>query len=346
VERASEALAARVTGRAVSEPARQFAGLPVHELARRVLIANGSRLPMHEPPAEVIRRALSTSDFPVLLGSSMQRVLQDRLAVAPGAARMVCRMREAPDFREGKFVQFAGIGTLKQKVEGGPIEHAPPAERGESYAVQTWARASQWTRQALVNDDLGALDQMTLFANAVVATEAGAFVEMFAANGGGWGPTLTDSTPLFHADHDNVASGAVGTTGISAGRTAMRTQTDANGNLVAPEPRILLVGPAGETAAEQALNATAIAVSEGSRPIFANRLQLAVEPRLSGAPWFLFADPLAAPVLAMVTLAGSGGQPRITQHESEAVDGIAWKITHDFVIAPMSFVGAVRLTGS
>jgi hypothetical protein len=346
VERAAEALAARATGRPVSDPARQFAGLPVHALARQVLMARGERLAPHEPPAEVIRRAISTSDFPLMLGSSMQRVLQERLVAAPGAARIICRMRETPDFREGKFVQFASIGSLKALPEGGPIENAAPAERGESYAVKTWARASRWTRQALVNDDLGVLDQMMLFANAVVATEAEAFVEMFAANGAGWGPTLTDGNPLFHSTHANVGAGAVGTTGIAAGRLVMRGQKDAIGNLVAPEPRILLAGPAGETAAEQALNATAIAVAEGARPVFANRLQLAIEPRLAGAPWFMFADPAQAPVLAMVTLAGSGAQPRITQHESEAVDGIAWKITHDFVIAPMSFVGAVRLTGA
>lgn len=345
-ERASEALAARVTGNAVSGPAQEFRGLSVAELGRRVLEASGQRLPRNAPPAVILAAAITTSDFPMLLTETMTRVLQTRLAAAPGAARLVCAQRTAPDFRAGRFLQFAGIKELEQLKEGAVIPHAPPAERGEAYRVRTWARGSTWSRQALVNDDLGALDQMSLFANAVVATEAQAFLEMFAANGSGWGPNLADAQPLFHSSHGNVGSGAVGTTGISAGRIVMRAQTDASGNLIAPEPRIMLVGPLGETAAEQALNQTTVATAEGDRPVFANRLTLAVEPRITGSEWFLFADPAVAPVLAMVTLEGSDGVPRITQHESANVDGLSWKLTHDFVIAPMAFVGGVRMTGS
>jgi hypothetical protein len=260
---------------------------------------------------------------------------------------MCCAVREVPDFRSGRFLQAAGVKELAQLAEGAEIQHAPPFERGESYQVQTFARNTTFTRQAIVNDDLGAFDQMRLFGNAIVATEAAQFAAMFATNGAGWGPTLTDGDPLFHANHGNTASGAVGTTGISAGRVAMRAQTDAAGNLIAPEPRILLTGPAGETAAEQALNQIAVvSTSETDRPVFAGRLMLAVEPRLAGNPWFLFADPAVSPVLALVTLAGTGGMPQITQHESATTDGVTFKVLHDFTVAPMAFVGAVRMTGS
>jgi hypothetical protein len=36
----------------------------------------------------------------------------------------------------------------------------------------------------------------------------------------------------------------------------------------------------------------------------------------------------------------------VTQHESSDYDGLSLKVTHDFTIAPMGFVGAVRLTGA
>lgn len=343
---ATEALAARVTGRLVSDGAREYRGMTMVGLARRALDMAGRGLRSDAPPATVINASLTTDDFPLLLRSTMNRILADRLEAAPGAARMICRARSVPDFREGRFVQFAGVRDLHLLNEGGEIRHAPPAERGEAYAVKTWARGVRFTRQALVNDDLGALEQIAFFANAIVATEASEFVKMFETNGAGWGPTLADGLPLFHATHGNVGSGAVGTVGISAGRVVMRSQSDASGNLVAPTPRIMLVGPDNETAAEQTLNATAIATSETGRPVFANRIDLAVEPRLSGAPWFLFASPSDAPVLGLVTLDGSGGAPVITEHQSADFDGIQWKLVHDFVIAPMGFVGAVRMTGS
>ena len=238
------------------------------------------------------------------------------------------------------------MSSLARITEGAGITHAPPAERGESYAVQTFARQIQFTRQALVNDDLGAFDQARLVAGAVVATEAAEFVSMFATNGAGWGPTLSDGLPLFHATHNNVSTGTPGTGGISEGRRVMRGQTDARGNIIGAAPAIILVGPAGETMAEQAISEMSLAVGESSRPVFSGKLSLAVEPRLSGMPWFLFASPLQLPALAMVTLQGTNGQPQITQHETSDFDGLSFKVLHDFVIAPTGFVGAVRSTGA
>jgi HK97 family phage prohead protease len=347
LEAASEALACRVTGATPSEQARAFMGGSIANTLRQIAEARGERLPRNESDAELIQRALSTSDLPQLLTGTMQRILQARLVAAPGSIRMIAAPRTVRDFREFRFLQFAGIASMERIPEGGPIPMAPPAERGEAGSVATYAVQLPITRQALVNDDLGALDQVNLFANGVIATEAAQFVTMFATNGAGWGPTLTDGVPLFHADHGNVASGAVGTTGISAGRIVMRAQTDANDNLVAPSPRYLLVGPAGETAAEQALNQIAVvSTSESSRPVFAGRMEHTVEPRLSGAPWFLFADPSQAPVIALVTLEGSNGSPTITRHETSNFDGLNWKLVHDFAVVPVSHVGAVRLTGS
>jgi hypothetical protein len=82
--------------------------------------------------------------------------------------------------------------------------------------------------------------------------------------------------------------------------------------------------------------------------VFAGRLQLAVEPRLTGgptAPWFLFADPAVQPVLALIYLAGTNGVPTVTEQRIAGFDGAGWDVVHDFAIAPMSFVGACRLTG-
>jgi len=340
-------LAARVTGAEPTEAAREFRGMSLATMCSDLLRARGETVNRTASASELITRGMTTSDFPLLLQSTMDRLLQDRLLAAPGAARAICAPRTVPDFRSGRFIQAAGARDLALLLESGEIEHAPPAERGESYQVRTWARGMFFSRQALVNDDLGAFEQTLLLGNAVTATEAAEFARMFAVNGAGWGPTLSDNLPLFHATHGNVGAGACTTAGISAGRIIMRGQTDASGNLIAPEPRLMLVGPAGETAAEQALSTIAVvATGENNRPVFATRLAHAVEPRLAGVPWFLFADPAIAPVLAFVTLLGTGGAPQITQHVPESRDGVSFKLVHDFSIAPMSFTGAVRLTGA
>jgi hypothetical protein len=58
------------------------------------------------------------------------------------------------------------------------------------------------------------------------------------------------------------------------------------------------------------------------------------------------ADPAQLPVVALVTLAGTGGRPQITQHENSDFDGLAYKVVHDFVIAPVGYIGGVRMTGA
>jgi len=341
-----DALVARATGRAPSEAARPFASMSIADMAGDMLERAGDRSMRYASPARRIQAALTTSDFPNVLSSTFNRILEQNLEIAPGAARAVCALRDVPDFRPGRFVQFAGFQTLGRLQEGGEIEHQAPNERGEAYALQTFARQAQFTRPALVNDDLGAFDQARIIAGAVVATEAAEFVKMFATNGGGWGPTLLDNVPLFHATHANVSAGTVGTAGIGAGRQVMRAQTDPSGNLIGAAPAVLLVGPAGETAAEQAISSLALATSESGRPVFSGKLRLAVEPRLQGAPWFLMADPAQLPVVALVTLAGTGGRPQITQHENSDFDGLAYKVVHDFVIAPVGYIGGVRMTGA
>jgi hypothetical protein len=344
--RMADALVARARSVAPPDHAREFSGASLAQLGRALLEARGERLGRWMRDAEIIQRSLTTSDFPNLLISAVQRLLQQRLQAAPSAVRTICTPRSVPDFRSSTFLQFAGVPTLGEVPESGDIESAPPAERGEGFRVRTFGRALKFTRQALVNDDLGALDQVMLFANAIAATEAAEFVRMFAVNGTGWGPTLTDGQPLFHSSHGNVTAGTMSTAGVSAARLVMRGQTDAAGVLIAPTPRYLLAGPASETAAEQVLSALSVSTAEAARPVFANRLELAVEPRLAGVPWFAFADPNEAPVLAFVTLDGSDGNPMVSEHETASFDGVSMKIVHDFTVAAMGFVGAVRATGA
>jgi hypothetical protein len=344
--RMAEGLAARVLGRPVQGPAEEWRGASIPALAAACLEARGERVGRHDPAHELITRALTTSDFPLVLGATVGRILQARLEAAPGAVRAICARREARDFRQGQFIEFAGPASLARVLESGEIQTAPPNERGTTYAVQTFARQMRITRQALVNDDLAAFDMATVFANAVTATEAAEFVKMFATNGAGWGPTLPDGQPLFHSTRGNVSAGTVSTAGIAAGRQVMRGQRDASGNLVAPAPAVILVGPAGETAAEAAVSDLALATTEAERPVFSGKLRVLTEPRLEGAPWFLFADPTVQPVLALIYLARTGGVPQVTEYRVADFDGVAWNIVHDFTIAPMTHVGAVRLTGA
>ena len=67
------------------------------------------------------------------------------------------------------------------------------------------------------------------------------------------GAKLADGKNFFHADHGNLAGSgaAISVTTASAGRAAIRVQKGVGDEVLGYAPRILLVGPAQETAADQ-----------------------------------------------------------------------------------------------
>jgi len=214
--------------------------------------------------------------------------------------------------------------------------------------VKTFARQLHISREALINDDLGVFSEpLRLFATAIQETEAAEFLKLFATNGSGWGPAMSDGQPLFHTSHGNIVTAAMGTAGIGEARRVMRLQQLPGGGLARVTPRHLLVGPEQETAAERVLSELSIATSENDRPVFANRLALHVEPRLPGPAWFLFADPNEAAIAEFVTLERTGGVPQVESFDLGPNRlGIALRCVHDFAVVPVSYTGAVRASGT
>lgn len=325
----------------------EFVHATVADLCRALLVARGERVDRRMPAHKLLERSmLTTSDLPALLASAGQRILAQLLA-ADSPARALCRPRQVRDFRAVEAIVFGGPGSLTQVLEGGEVTIAPPAERREVGRVKTFARQLHISREALINDDLGALSEpLRLFASAVAETEAAAFLELFRTNGAGWGPNMSDGQPLFHTSHANVAAAPMSTAGIGEARRVMRLQQLPGGGLARVTPRHLLVGPEQETAAEQTLSALAVATAEDDRPIFANRIMLHVEPRLSGSQFFLFADPNEAAIAEFITLERTGGVPQVERFDLGPNRlGIALRCVHDFAIVPTSYIGAVRVSG-
>jgi len=326
----------------------EFMGASITEMARELLLARGERVDRRTPAHKLLERSmLTTADLPGVLASAGQRLLSQLLA-ADSPARALCRPRQVRDFRQIETITFSGPGALAQIAEAGEISISPPAERREVGRVRTFARQLHISREALVNDDLGAFaEPLRLFASAVAETEASEFLALFATNGSGWGPNMADGQPLFHASHGNVVTAAIGTAGIGEARRVMRLQQLPGGGLARITPRYLLTGPAQETAAEQALSQLAVATAEDARPVFANRVALYVEPRLSGSQFFLFADPNEAAIAEFVSLERSGGVPQVESFDLGPNRlGIALRCVHDFAIVPASYVGAVRASGT
>jgi len=343
----AEALAIRAGASGAPSPqAREFMSLRVSDMAARLLTANGVNI-RSMAPAQIITRAFhSTSDFPNLLQNSGARVLQDAFLPAASGIRQIMKMREVMDFRPQSSIRASGVDRLAEVAEGGEVTYGTAFEAAESYRVRTFARAVSLTRQALVNDDLGAFDVMRAIGRAAAVTEAEELLTLLTANTN-TGPTMADGNVLYRTQRNNLAGSgaAIDVTTVSTGRAAMRgLQTDLNGVLVSTAPRYLLVGPAQETAAQQFVASITPATSATVNP-FAGNLEVVVEPRLTGNAWYLFADPAAVPTFEMATLAATGGAPQIESFTEANTLGVTLRAVHDFGIGAVNVIGTWRNAG-
>ena len=331
VRHVGEALFARHSpGHQISEPARQFAGLGTVDIARDSLRLRGIATTGLSSAAIVERALHATSDFPLILGDAVGRTLRDSYRAAPSGLKQLGRKTTARDFRTKYRLQLSEGPRLKQVQEGGNFEYGTFEESQASYKLSTWGRIFAISRQAIVNDDLGAFtDLARRLGQAAAATEAQVLVDLITANNGD-GPTMSDGKALFHADHGNkAASGAaISVASLAAARKALRKQVGLSGEAIDIAPRYLLVSPDKETEAEQILTVLNPTAAADTNP-FAGKLVHAVDARLSGNRWYVSADPATVDGLEYAYLEGEEGVVIETKAGFE-VDGIQVKARVDF----------------
>ena len=327
-----EALYARINPRhELSEPARRYAYATPVDMAKELLTLRGEST-MALSPATLVTRALhTTSDFPIILGNTVGRVLRDAYQAAPSGIRRLGRQTSARDFRSVNKIMLGEAPLLEKLNEHGEIKAGTMAEAPEAYKIETWAKKIGITRQVLVNDDLGAFSDLARrMGQGAAETEARILVTLLEANSGN-GPTLSDTKALFHADHGNKsASGSViSDATLSAARLALRTQKGMDGRIIPVTPKNLLVPPALETVAEKWLATIAPATAADVNP-FSGAMSLVVEPRLSSATrWYVTADPGEIDGLEFAYLSGNEG-PQVESRSGWDVDGVEIRVILDF----------------
>lgn len=351
VQAMAEALASRYVPMTPSEAAREFTGMRVLDMARYCLEAQGVSTRMM-PASRVMERALghTTSDFPQLLTATGDRMLRSAYEAAPAGLKKIGRRTTAVDFRAKSRLQLGEAPALLEVKEHGEFTRGTMAEAKESYQLATYGRMFGLTRQALINDDLGAFaDASVKFGRAAAEFEAQFLVTLFTSQSGA-GPDMHDGSALFHADHGNLAgSGAApSVTTLGAARKAMRLQKGLDGSTpINTAPRYILVPAALETAAEQVVAQITAAKASDANPL-AGKLDVVVEPRLdavSATAWYLAGDPAVIDGLEYAYLETANG-PEFFVREGWDVDGVEFKVRLDFGAGMLDWRGFYKNAGA
>jgi hypothetical protein len=204
------------------------------------------------------------------------------------------------------------------------------------------------TPEVLVNDDTGAITDMARGIGAAgPRTIERAVYALVVAN-----PTLSDGYALFSTQHANLASsGAAPTVALlDSARSAMAIQT-APGE----DDEYLDIRPATALVHTSLDGTMKVLVGAEYDPDTANKLQrpniakgivqdIVSSPRLGTAPWYLFADPLVAPVIEVVFLNGQR-EPRLVQEEAFRTGGLSWRVEMPFGVGAIDHRGAYKNPG-
>lgn len=313
----------------LSEPARQYYGLSTTDLARECLRLRGETTTMLSGAA-LVERALATGDLPAALTEATRRSVLRGYDRPPGAVLALAGSVTVPDFRAREFVRVSESGVLARKPEGAEIRYTDLAETKTSLQAVTWAMGMVFTREAIINDDLGQLQPAVRLGRMARETEALEAVRQLTANAGA-GPVMSDGTELFHGDHGNLAGSgaAISETTLSAARLAMRTQTDGFGHRIGIEPRTLVVPPDLETTAQKQLATITPAVADDAN-VFGGALRLVVESRLTDpSRWYIVGT--GADGMVVVRLAGRAG-PTVESETDFDTKSVRFSVLNDFAV--------------
>ena len=328
MQRQSEALHVRMAGGEPAPEVRQYIGESLLDMARGSLSRAGVSTRGMSPDETFTRAAEHTiSDFPNLVSNAMNKTALASYQAAASPLKMLGRQRSLSNFKTATSIRLGEMGRLEELSESGEITATSRAENGETMHLKTYARGLSVSRQLMIDDDLGMLGDMTAaFGEAAAQTEADILVDLITSN-----PNLSDGTSVFDASRGNIAGtgAAPSEVTLSTVRKAMRATKGLDGKtLVNVVPKYLLVGPELETDAEKLLAGIYAATTDDVN-VFGSKLSLLVEPRITDASWYVFADPARLAAFQYGYLSSAQGV-QIQRSEAWTTLGMRFRAWLDF----------------
>ena len=287
----------------------------------------------------------STSDFTSLLANIASKAMMKGYDESEETFQRWTNTGVLTDFKVSGRPNIGMFPALEKVAEGAEYKLGTLTDSGEQIQLATYGRLFSITRQAIINDDLGAFTRIPmLMGRAAIRTVGDLVYAILTSN-----PNMADGKALFHADHKNLLSAAaINTASVDAMRVAMATQKDAGSNATALNIRLasLLVpvkleGAANvvrdsefEVGASTRNNTTPNSVRGGFEVISDARLD-AVAGNAS-FNWFGAANPAMHDTIEVAYLDGMD-RPVLEQQNGWSVDGVEMKVRMDAGVKALDF---------
>lgn len=296
----------------------------------------------------VIQAAMSTSDFPQLLSATANKAMAVGYENAPNGHALFTSERDVSDFKPNTLVNMSEAPGLLEVQELAEYQAGTIQDSASTFKLATFGRVMHLSRQALVNDDLGAFTLLpSSFGAAARRLEADKVFGVLTEN-----PEMGDGIPLFAAEHGNVGAAAkLSIESLGAARAAMRKQKGIAGlGYLDPQPRFLIVPVGLETTAEQLIASLVDPARSNATPSleFVRGLTLIADPRLdahSETAWYLAADPRQIDTIVRAYLVNQP-RPYLEENPEFLRDALSWKVRLDFAAGVMNWRGLFKNPGA
>lgn len=244
-----------------------------------------------ETDMAVVARGLGTSEFSKILADGVVGLAIARYKAQSEHDAFSVPM-EVTNFKPSTIpaldadLSLEPIGEDAEIAQGGAFLSASAQRK---VLLTTFARAVHLSREAVINDEMGAFTQLIGNLGASAArVEARLVAEALEENS-----LLDDGAQTFHVDHGNVIASALDATAIGQAMNSLRTQNTASGQRADLRARNLVTAPDLEYSARKLMADAAMDVV------------VTTMADLPAGRWYLLADIAACPVVATLRLAGS-----------------------------------------
>ncbi|MGE4193084.1 MAG: prohead protease/major capsid protein fusion protein [Pseudodesulfovibrio sp.] len=319
--------------------ADEFMGVRLDALARECLRAAGQKV--GGDVMEMIGRALTTSDLPVILTEAANRSVLVGFQEQPETWEEWCATGQVSDFKTNKLISVGLFGDLDEVGEDGEIDAAYLEAASEAIKLATYAKRFPISRQAIINDDLGVLTDVPKAMGAAAARTVGNLpYAVLTANA-----ALSDGVALFHSTHGNLAaSGAdISVAALQAGENAMTVQKDVGGEAeLGILARFFLSGTKNRATREQFFGTEEIGGATNQpnlkNPYAGTYLTRVYDHRLNDTKvkWYLAAG---KGMTVKVVFLNGVRTPRVESRNGWSREGIEYKVGIDAAAGAVSYRG-------
>ena len=310
-----------------------------------------------------VSESMTTSDFPNLTGDVLDRMLLARFREWPSPWRRFMKVNpNLRDFRTVDRYEVDGLeGQWGNVPEGKGIEYGALSETAHSYAPKKYAKGAKLSFEMMMNDDLGAFEDIPDRLGRGGARTIAKFATQLYVDSTG------PHASLYTGGNNNIVTGnpALSITALTTAWNVLMAQVDEDGEPIVIESVILVVPPALEITAWNIVNALTINMTNTGgisgqemtvQNWFGSRFEVVVDPYIpivassanGNTSWFLFGSPsVGRPALEMGFVRGFA-EPQLYQKlaNTARVGGGADQMAGDFNTMSQEYKGVVAFGGT